>query len=202
VAGESPSGGGPPGLQAELGPRLWGPPRELEARAARERRTDRTRALLLYAGALAAVVGAAVTAAPGSYGSSTGLSAAGGLLALAGTWLLYRAGRHEGVSLGVFEGGVLLPSSFESVPGLSTMGGPVFIRREEVDRVEDMRSGEDRAIVVWSKAGRSGLLSGRLEGGTMTPAKSGAILDDFSAALRRWAPDLPIRAGRKADEEE
>lgn len=185
MAKVAPSGGNASALEAQVGRRLWGPPEEAERSADRRTASLRYQAVLLVAMALVAFVAAASSAAPGSYDLSTALMLAGGLLALLASWLFFRATREGGFTLGVYERGVLLPSSFESAPGLATMGGPVFIRTADVDRVEEMRSGGERAVVVWSRAGRSGIVSLQPEGSRLPPEQAEALLDDLLGELKK-----------------
>lgn len=182
--------GSAPEVDAKLGEQLWAPPPEYHDRLAGRRSGARLATVGLFAGAAVLALAAAFTAVPGSYETATGLSALGGLLALGGTWSLVKAGRSHALAVGVFERGVIMPASFESGPGLGTVKGPVAILRGEIDRVEEMRHGEERAIVVWSKAGRPGLLSARMEEFGVSGPEAHEILAGFTRALGEWGIEV------------
>lgn len=189
-------------LEAQVGRRLWGPPEAVE-RAGEPRAAGlRYGALGLLLAAVVSITMAAAQAGPGSYDAATALMVVGVILAILAAWAFYRATRQGSFTLGIYERGVFLPRSFESAPGIATMGGPVFIRRADVDRVEEMRAGGERAVVVWSKAGRSGIVSARPEGSRLTAGEADALIGDFMRQLQTAGYGVEHQLGPAVREEE
>jgi hypothetical protein len=188
--------------EAVLGKRLWGPDEAFDARARRIERNVQLLGFVFLGLGLAFFVQGALMAGPGAYEVATGVSAVGAVLVVFGVVVVRQSMRRQGIALGVFEGGLLLPSSFENVPGLETLGGPVVIRRRDIDRVEEMRKGQDWAIVVWSKGGPSGVAPSRFEGKDMDAAQARAMLESFKDAMAGAGFPVPQRKDQKVSAEE
>jgi hypothetical protein len=168
---------------AGLGERRWSITPELEARvraAQRRRRMDGLKATAV--GVLALALGGAA-ALPGTYDVATVFMIIGLLLIAVGAWA-WRSGSQGGDDIvAVYENGVLVPSTFESVPGISTVGGPKIFLRAEIVRAEDVRGPEGRAVVLRTAGGRGGIVSGRIGTVRMTPEETERVLDEFLRAL-------------------
>src|SRR3989442_13821191 len=106
------------------GERRWSLPADLEERirlAERRRRRDGLKAAAAGIGAVALGGAAAV---PGTYDVATVFLIIGLLLISLGWWAWRSGSRGEGDVVAVYENGALVPATFESVPGISTLGGP------------------------------------------------------------------------------
>lgn len=189
--------------EAGLGKRLWGPQEAFQARARRMERNTQLLGFAFTGLGLAFLVQAGLVAGPGGYQAATGLLAVAVVLVIFGVILIRQSTRRHGIPLAVFEGGLLLPSSFENVPGLETMGGPVVVRRGDIERVEEMRRGDDWAVVVWSRGGPSGVAPSRFEGKDIDSVQGRALLENFRQAMADAGYPVPERKGPSpsADEE-
>jgi len=167
-----------------LGKLLWAPAAELTARA------EKSAEKRVMQGALVLVVGLAVMGlgallvAPGTETNATGVMVFGAFLLVAGFWLARSAGISGSAMVGVFENGLLLPSSFESGPDIETLSGPTVIRREDVDRIKEIERGGERALLVLSNGRRNGVLTRQLEGANLSADEGEALLAGFMEAIK------------------
>jgi hypothetical protein len=168
---------------AELGAQRWGPPPELVARIADFRKRRVRDGLKLTAlGGLALAAGA-VSIAPGTYTVATIFTLMGFLLLAVGFWAWRSVRPGTPVSLAVFDNGVLVPETFQSVPGIAKLGGPHAFLKSELATVEDMRRPEGRAVVLRTRSGGGGIVSRRIEGVQLTHQEAERLLDDLLKAL-------------------
>jgi hypothetical protein len=196
LSGEAPSSGPEDAWAEGLGAPLWEPPAHLLERGSKKAQGRTGVGVFLSIAAVVCMVAAAMVAGPGGgYDTATALMVVAVIIGIVASWVLYAARKLRRIRFGIYPTGVLMPASFESVPGLSTLGGPVAIARGDIDRVEDLRAGGDRAIVVWSKAGRSGILSAKPEGLELTDEESVELLELFVRALAKWG----IEAGGEGE---
>jgi len=161
--------------------------------AAFRKRRVRDGLKLLALGALALVVGA-LSIAPGTYTLATIFTLMGFLLLAVGFWAWRSVRPGTPLSLAVFDNGVLVPATFQSVPGIARLGGPHAFLKSELATVEDMRRPEGRAVILRTRAGSGGIVSGQIEGVRLSHEETEWLLDDLLRAL------VPL--GLKAPEQE
>ena len=171
-------------LSQELGPLQWAPPPSVIARVEAARRGKMRLGLGLGLGALVAVAASVLTVAPGLYGIATVSTVLAVLLFAASVWLTGAARRAPPFPFAVFEEGVFVPATFENLPGLQKVGPARAVRRSRVKRFEDVRLPEGRAILLWTKTGTGGIVSGRVGDVDIPAGEVDPLLDGFKAALR------------------
>lgn len=168
---------------AELGAQRWGPPPDLVARVADFRKRRVRDGLKLMALAGLTLAAGAFTVAPGTYTVATIFTLTGLLLVAVGFWAWRSVRPGTPVSLAVFENGVLVPETFQSVPGIAKLGGPHAFLKSELAAVEDLRRPEGRAVILRTRAGSGGIVSRQIEGVQLTHQEAEWLLDDLLKAL-------------------
>ena len=102
------------------------------------------------------------------------------------------------VSLAVFDNGVLVPATFQSAPGIARLGGPHAFLQSELATIEDLRRPEGRAVILRTRAGSGGIVSGQIEGVRLSHQEAEWLLDDL---LRALVP-LGLKAQRQDEADE
>lgn len=190
---DAPPADPPPEAQG-FGELVWSPPKFVGERAQRARRRASGQAQVLALLALAVLLVAAV----GPDFEATfraGIGVLGVALLIGFVWGIGNARAMGEVHFAVRKNAVDLPASFESAPGLSSLGPPVTLKLGRITRYEDMRKPEGRAVIVWSGTGQGGVVSNAIGAVDLTPEEQETILDGFVGALKQVG--VPEENGRE-----
>ncbi len=187
----------PPPEPHGLGEVVWSPPKFVRERAQKAKRRASGQAQVLALLALAVLLVAAV----GPDFEATfraGIGVLGVALLIGFLWGISSARQMGEVHFAVRKNAVLLPASFESAPGLSSLGPPVTLKLGRIKRYEDMRKPEGRAVIVWSGTGQGGVVSNAIGAVDLTAEEQTEILDGFVGALK----SVGILEGQAAEDAE
>ena len=131
--------------------------------------------------AVAALVGGVVVTQ--GYGAGWALAAIGILLFVGSFWPYLKARDEAFVWFAVLEKGVLMPSSFTSVPGINTLGGRCVLPRSQITGARQLREKGGRAVMVVRGDGGGGVVAGRVGSVELTGEEQEEVLYGFVAAL-------------------
>ncbi len=176
-------------LEGALGPLTWKPSDDLIRRVERARRRKMGRGMGLGLVAVSLIGAAALTFTAATYEVSALLAVVAALVLFGAAWLVREAQGAPPFPFAVFKEGVFVPATFESSPGISKFGPARAMPRSKIKAVEDMRTGGDRAVIVWTREGYGGVVSGKVGEVAMTQEEQDAALDGFLAALRATGLD-------------
>src|SRR5206468_9400573 len=109
---------------------------------------------------------------------------AAALLFFGALWLMRDARVAPPFPFAVFEGGVFVSATFENALDSQKFGPARAIRLSKIKAVEDIRRKGERAVIVWTRAGYGGVVTGRVGDVELSKDEHSAALDGFLGALK------------------